>query len=536
MTPSASVVENLSPKAPKTLPAPKYSPKPADCLSKLPTELLIIIARLYLRSSAFYFPSISRITRVNSRLRQVFIATPDLWTSFAISEAESSHDLVRLCIERSQSLPLKVQLDTFTSFQRRGLRGRFCDVLRPAAPRIRVLISYIRRDSGLHIVRGVFKGLDMPMLEEIDLDYDGILLDEPNPNIMIPSGGTNLRTLTLIGIVPTNANLSSLKSLTLGSGLPWEWSASSINALVTKTTSLENLTFMGGKSTFDVEDESPEFVLLCPSLRYLGMKGMILASFATRFLLALHAPNLETIHVTTPSVRDELNDPVDWEEVMNQLDENHVEGNLTLENVRSLVIDPEDEGCSPWHNGDFFHFLKNAFPYITSLDLDVAEIGVLGICKQEKAVFDVEWKHLNKLILRGNPSPRALERLLNFIRSRNGTGPANYNDESEEEDSDEYDEDDYSDEKTEEDGTEKEKGEDSDSKGEDGGEGGNEGASDEGKHEASGVVGAGVDEDVGSWSLMRIETVVIEGRKLVDAASGKLLRLLGEEVQVVEVA
>lgn len=525
-------------KALRAMPAPKYAPKPADYLSKLPTELLILIARFYLHSSEDPFPPIFRLTHVNSRLRLVIIGAPNLWTSFGISEAESSHDLARLCIERSQSIPLEVQLDTFTSSQRHGLYDRFCDVLQPAAPRIRVLISYMTEYSGPHIVRGVLERLDMPMLEEINLDYDGRFLGGPDLNIRIPGGGTNLRTLTLTGIVPINANVGNLKSLTLGSGVYWQWSASSINTLVTKITSLENLTFVGDKSTFDVEDKSPEFVLLCPSLRYLGMKGRISAGFATSFLLALQAPNLETICVTTPSVcyENTLYFPVDWEEVMDQLDEKYVEGNLTLENIRSLVIDPEDEGYSPRHNGYFFHFLKNAFPYITSLDLDVAEIGVLDICKGEKAVFDVEWKHLSKLILRGNPSPRALKRLLDFVRSRNGTGPADYEDESEEEDGDEHDEDEYDDEETEEDETEEEE-EDSGSKGEDGREGGNSDASNEGKHEASGVAGAGVDEDAGSSWLMSIETVVIKGRrKIADSASGELLRLLGEEVQVVEIA
>lgn len=321
------------------------------------------------------------------------------------------------------------------------------------------------------------------------------------------------------------------------------WSTSAISALITKSTSLENLTFVGGEPTFDVEDDSEEeFVLPCPSLRYLEMKGGTAADFVTRFLLALHAPNLETVHVTAPSVCYETMSrlPVDWEEVMDQLDEKYREGNLTIENVRSLVLDPEYDGYSPRHNGGFFRFLINAFPHITSLNLNVSEIEVLRICKEENDGFDMEWPHLNKLVLRGNPSPRALKRLLDFVRSRNGTGPADYEEESEEEDGDEYDEDDYDDEETGEDETDDEDDEnedkDSDSEGEDDGEGENEGASSEGKNEASGVVGAGVDEDAESSWCMPIETVVIKGRKIVDAASSELLRLLREEVQVVQTA
>ncbi|KAG8941057.1 hypothetical protein FRC04_004805 [Tulasnella sp. 424] len=520
--------------------APKHDPKPVDHLSKLPTELLILIARFYLRSSEIYFSSIFRLTRTNSRLRQIIIATPDLWASFGISDAESeSYDLVRLCIERSQSLPLDIQLYTFNTSQRGGLRDHFCDVLRPAAPRIRMLITYMTTYGGLNVVRGVLENLEMPMLEEVSLDYPSMFDDGPDRTIKIPGGGTNLRTLTLTGLVPINSNLSNLKSLTLGStsGAWWQWSTSSISALVTKSTSLENLTFVGGECTFDVEDDSAGSVLLSPLLRHLGMRGRISANFATRFLLALHAPNLETVNVTTPSVCYETMVPADWEEVMDRLDEKYVEGNWTVENVRALVIDPEAGGYSSGHNRNFFRFLKNVFPYITSLDLDVAEIEVLRICKEENDVFDVEWGHLNKLILRGNPSPRALKRLLDFVRSRNGTGPVDFEGESEEEGGDEYDEADYDDEETEEDETDEEdEDEGSESKSEDGGEGGNEGASNEEKHEASGVVGAGVDEDAGSSWLMPIETVVIKGREITDAASGELLRLLREEVQVVEIA
>lgn len=183
MTPSATVVANPSPKALNTMPAPKHDPKPVDYLSKLPTELLILIAQFYLRSSVDYFPFIFHLTRINSRLRQVIIATPDLWTSFVISDAESSHDLVRLCIERSQSLPLEIQLYIFKSSQRRGLCDHLCDVLRSAAPRIRVLITYMTTYGGLNVVRGILEKLEMPMLEEVDLDYDSMFHDGPNRTI-----------------------------------------------------------------------------------------------------------------------------------------------------------------------------------------------------------------------------------------------------------------------------------------------------------------------------------------------------------------
>ncbi|KAG8931782.1 hypothetical protein FRC01_000811 [Tulasnella sp. 417] len=282
-------------------PVPKVGPNAINPLSKLPAELLLII-RFYLPSpEGRYFSAISCLTRINTRLRQIVIGTADLWTPFGISGAEHFFNHARLCIQRSGTLPLTIQLDIHTSRQNSDLGDRFCDVLHPIVSRIRVLNAYITTYAGLNIVRSVLGSLEMSTLEEMDLDYDGVFHGGPNWAITTPGGGTTLKTFTLTGLYPIDSNLSNLRSLTLGSGASWEWSIALIHTLVVGSHSLETLVFIGGGSTFDVEDDVMESSLPCPPLLSLGMEDGISARFATMVLLALDAPNLESVQVTTPT-------------------------------------------------------------------------------------------------------------------------------------------------------------------------------------------------------------------------------------------
>ncbi|KAG8912351.1 hypothetical protein FRC01_005142 [Tulasnella sp. 417] len=190
----------------------------------------------------------------------------------------------------------------------------------------------------------------------MDLYYDSVFHGDPNWAITIPGGGTTLRTLTLTGLYPIDSNLSNLKSLTLGKAESWEWSIALINTLVMGSPSLETLIFIGGESTFDIEDDVTESILLCNSLLFLGMEGGISARFATTVLLALDAPNLESVQVTTPTDTYEtsLGVPVHWKQVIAQAYERDAKGISTIGQVRSVVIGPEGDGHSPQQNRDFF--------------------------------------------------------------------------------------------------------------------------------------------------------------------------------------
>ncbi|KAG9031224.1 hypothetical protein FS837_003027 [Tulasnella sp. UAMH 9824] len=384
---------------------------PVDPFSKLPTELLLLIARFCLQSpNNGYFRVLLRLTRINSRLRRIVVGTPGLWVSFGISDADTSFNLAQLCIERSKSLPLNIQVSTYMPRQREDLGDRFREILHPIGPRIRVLTTYMTTYSGLNIVRQVIEKLEMPMLEEIDLDYDSMFHDGPDRTIRI--SGANLRTLTTIGLFPASSNIKNLKSLTIGSAAFWRWSTTLICALVTESQALENLTFSGGESTFEVGDRLVPFALSCPSLRSLTMEGGIAANFTTRFLLALHAPNLETVRVTTPSLlsyEKSLGIPVHWEQAINQIEERDAEEAAAFENVQSLAIDPDDDGLSPRHNRGFFCFLMAAFPRINSLDLYHTAIGLLNICNEENDLLEGAWRFLNKLTVRGNLSHHSLK-------------------------------------------------------------------------------------------------------------------------------
>ncbi|KIO24284.1 hypothetical protein M407DRAFT_26299 [Tulasnella calospora MUT 4182] len=475
---------------------------------------------------------------VDSRLRQIVVGTPDLWASFGISEAEMSFDHTRLCIQRSNTLPLKVQLYTYTLKQRSDLGQRFYDVLHPIASRIRILITYMTTYNGLKIVRSVLERLEMPTLEEIDLDYDSMFHGGPNRAIMIPGGGMTLRTLTLTGLFPIESNLSNLKSLTLGSAASWEWSIARIYTLVIASPALENLTFIGGESTFDVEYEYEvtELTLICPSLRSLAMKGGISANFTTIIFLALDAPNLETIHVTTPSISYEtsLGVPVHWDQVIDHFEKRGAEG--AIGRVRSLIIDPEDEGYSPRQNRAFFRFLMASLPWITSLELHRSEIGVLSICNEENDVYEKGLELLTTLTISGGPSPHALKRVLHFVCVRNGSSRGDLGEEveeggevySEDEDDSGDETDDYDDE-TEEDDDESEN---SASEVGDGAADGDEGVNNN-THESSEAAGGGsdVDGDEVYSDLTPIETLVIKGWTIGDAVGDGIIRSLKDEVQ-----
>ncbi|KAG8923159.1 hypothetical protein FRC00_006554 [Tulasnella sp. 408] len=536
---SSGIYAHFVRKAPIITPASTLASRPVDSFNKLPTELLLLIARFCLQSPKNgYFRVLFRLTQVNSRLRNILVGTPSLWVSFVISDADKSFNLAQLCIERSKSLPLQIQVSTYMLRQQEDLGDRFREVLHPIAPRIRVLTTYMTTYSELNIVRQVLEKLNMPLLEEINLDYDSMFHDGPDRTIRIPGVGANLRTLTTTGLFPASSNIKNLKSLTIRSAAFWRWSTTFICALVTESQALENLTFSGGESTFEVVDRLVPFALSCPSLRSLTMEGGIAANFTTRFLLALHAPNLESVRVTTPSLlsyEKSLGIPVYWDQVINQIEARGAKGTAVFENVQSLAIDPDDDGLSPRHNRGFFRFLMAAFPRITSLDLDRTELGVLNICNKENDLLEGAWRFLNKLIIRGNPSHHSLERMLGFVRVRNGTGHVGLEgvgaDGSSEKDFDEEgsSEDDYD--ESEGDETKEDEDEVSGNKVDDSATEMDEDANKQDIDESSGAAEGGSDANSAEGYLMPIETVVIKGRKTADAFEDELIRRFRAEVR-----
>ncbi|KAG9027585.1 hypothetical protein FS837_004220 [Tulasnella sp. UAMH 9824] len=383
-----------------TTPGPKLASKPVDLLTRLPAELLMTIAHFYLLLSGEHdedLLAVFPLTWVNRRLRHVVVGTPELWTSFRITEDESTFHVARLCIERSRAYPLDDS------------------------------IYMIKDGAFLDAGKSVLARLEMPALEEIGLhhdrlyEYHGFRIR----GIEILGGGANIQTLTLRGLFPIGSNLSSLKSLTPIS--PWycRWTPALISTLITESPSLENPTFMGTEAAFNVEGDLTLSVLSSPSLRYLATDWRITFTFTARLLLALHAPSLETVHITTPLLRVDkriAGTPVGWEEIVELMEDRFLTRKDTFGQVHSLVLDPYWSGTSPRRNWVFFRFLMAAFPRINSLDLDQKDIELLSICNGKNDLLEAGGTSINQLTIRGNASHLVLDHLFAFVHVRNSNG------------------------------------------------------------------------------------------------------------------
>ncbi|KIO24281.1 hypothetical protein M407DRAFT_26296 [Tulasnella calospora MUT 4182] len=540
MTLPTSVVETPRQKALRIFRASTRASTPANPLNKLPTELLVLIARFYFSSSDCdddnYFPVVVLpLTHVNRRLRQIIVGVSDLWASFGISDAEGSFRLARLCIERSNLHPFKIRLCIFMleNDNDKDLRDRFYDVLNPVASRIRVLNVYMTEQRELNIGKSVLARLKMPTLEELGLHYDGICNIGPIPGI---EGGGNLQALTLKGLFPTDSALSNLKSLTLVSVAYWTWSPSLISTFVMGSPSLESLTLEGADTSSEVGNPGKPFVISCPSLLSLAMTFDISSDFTSTFLLGVHAPNLRAVHVTTPSSPGygrSSRSQVDWMRVIARIEEGSAKGTLMFEKVRSLTVDLGVCDGGPQRNRGFFRFLRVVFPWITSLELHQTHIEVLSLCAEEKKLLQGSWGLLTKLTINGDLSYFTLGYLLAFIHVRNGKG-LNYWEEDEEKGREDAGHEEH-DHHTESGSDEAEEDQEEETEGGSGGDGGYGGAQIEGRHEANEAIRAWVDEDQGDVAFMPIETVVIRSRRTSETVMNTDVSRLREKVKSVQV-
>ncbi|KAG8990409.1 hypothetical protein FRB90_001766 [Tulasnella sp. 427] len=392
-------------------------PAHVDGFSKLPAELLITIAESCLGDSDGYFTGILFFSQVNKRLRRVILDTSHLWTAFGIGQGKITHHYAQLCIERSKSLPLKVSLSTFGCSDLPRLRYSVCEVLQPVTERIRSLETYLSAYRELQVVKEILKILNLPNLEEIDLDYDTMFFDGPDRTITLADGGAMLRTLSLTGVLITNPNLRSLKSLTLGGGTRPLWNGSNISQLIEASVSLETLTFIGTEMTFDTMEASPEFDLSCSSLLRLSMLG-VAPNFIYRLLFTLQAPVLEWVHVETPPI-EHVGAEVDWMEAIGQFEDIYGAATSPFSKVRSLTINPSYDGACAQDNEGFFCFLMTAFPDIYSLQLNAAEIDALDFSNGD-GVWLGDWVLLREVTVTGVSVRSTFMRVMSFAQVRNG--------------------------------------------------------------------------------------------------------------------
>ncbi|KAG8902057.1 hypothetical protein FRC00_002326 [Tulasnella sp. 408] len=406
-----------------TTPAPQLAATSLGSLGKLPLEILMTVARFYtlLCKPNRRKPVVLPLTHVSRKVRQIIVGTPDFWASFAILDNEKSFHFARLCIERSMSYPLEVELCAYVSGEGSDLGDRCYDLLHPVASRIRNFKVYMASKDGLHIGKGILASLQMPTLEQIVLHYNSFRRAEPISSISLPGGGGNIQVLTLGGLHPISSNLTNLKSLTLKSSIYCEWPPAIISAIIAESPSLESLTFIDSESVFEVKDKLPPSFISSTSLRHLALKGGIAFELTSSLLLALHAPNLETVHIAEPCRRINA---VGWGGIADQMEERFLRRKDTFEHVHSLVLDPWPDGVQarPRNDMHFFRFLMIAFPNITSLDLDQKDVCVLSISNGENELLRPGWAFIDRLTVHDNPSHHALERVLAFVdfRDRNG--------------------------------------------------------------------------------------------------------------------
>ncbi|KAG9010759.1 hypothetical protein FRB90_007658 [Tulasnella sp. 427] len=382
------------------------------------------MAELCLESHDGFFIGILPLSQVNLRLRHITLDTPHLWTAFGIAEEPITQYHAQLCIERSRCLPLSVRVNALGSSDSAKLCLSLDDILQPVAARVRSLDTCLDTYQDLSVVKEVLMKLSLPLLEDINLDYDSVFFDGPDRTITLADGGASLRTLGLTGVLLLNPNLQSLKSLTLGNGACWRWRESAISGLVALASSLETLTLVGMEGTFDTTKDLPKFNLQCPSLRRLSL--LDIASICIyRVLLSLHSPLLKYVHITTPSTDYEAKtgSQVHWKRATDYFKEVYGVATSPFNKVHSLVIDKSEDGFGARHQQGFFRFLMTTFPCIHSLGIDAEEIVALKISNgndPDSPRFG-GWAFLQELTVNGLPSRSTFKRILEFARIRNGT-------------------------------------------------------------------------------------------------------------------
>ncbi|KAG9024526.1 hypothetical protein FS837_005318, partial [Tulasnella sp. UAMH 9824] len=320
--------------------------------------------------------------------------------------------------------------------------------------------------------------------------------------------------------------------------------------------SLENLTFIGDESIFEVKDGLMPSFISSTSLRYLALKGGIAFELTSSLLLALHAPNLEKVHIAEPCLR--ING-VGWEEITYQMEERFLRRKDTFGKVHSLVFDPwpdYDDDEDPREDMHFFRFLMLAFPNITSLELDQKDVCVLSICNGKHGLPPPGWAFIDRLTIHDNPAHHALKHVLAFAHFRN-SNCNNYveedQEESEDDDTSEESDDDVGNEDhdTAQEGDDDignqdhETGEDQDSEYQDEAqsiqtwplkryEDMYRSAKRQGKRKANEAIMAGVEEK-GDFDCTPIETIVIKGRGKRKVKVDKIISLLRKKVRSVQV-
>ncbi|KAG8909426.1 hypothetical protein FRC00_010138, partial [Tulasnella sp. 408] len=264
----------------------------------LPPELCLCIARMSLEESGHEIRDVVRVSNINSRMRNAVVNTPDLWRKFTLSGPTSSHRLGRLCVGRSGNHNLDLIISLLQPMVQKKRVNSFSESFKLAAPTITRLSVRIRHPSSLNTVSSLLSHVQLPKLEDIDVDYDNEVHEGLDRYILLPSHSADLRSISLTGVQTQpygEFNLKNLTSLYLGAGNNWKWMIMSMGTFLPDATSLQELHIVGDRGMFHtfLDDEwNDAYPLTLPALRYARFANTA-PGFLCSFLRELNAPLLE---------------------------------------------------------------------------------------------------------------------------------------------------------------------------------------------------------------------------------------------------
>ncbi|KAG9045419.1 hypothetical protein FS837_006352, partial [Tulasnella sp. UAMH 9824] len=194
-------------------------------LHSAPPEIIITILESLLASSQSQplgrkYRDLICFTHVSSRLRNIAVTTPTLWTRIEITDKPASFELAKNCLERSGSLKLDITVCVAARVGTRlpGIIG----LVSHAADRTERLFLGLafRKESQWIQIQNAIYALESPILNELELKFwydDSLFVQNGIRTLSLPTRVPSLRSLVLREVVPAapSPSLGNLKTLVM---------------------------------------------------------------------------------------------------------------------------------------------------------------------------------------------------------------------------------------------------------------------------------------------------------------------------------
>ncbi|KAG9026055.1 hypothetical protein FS837_004748 [Tulasnella sp. UAMH 9824] len=334
-----------------------------------PPEIIVAILEILGASSQTLpmgrkYRYIVRFTHVSSRLRNIAITTPTLWTRIEITDLPSTFELAKTCLQRSGSQKLDITI---------SVGGRIGIKL----PGILALVSYtavrterlslnlvLRKENQWTDIQKTFQAFVSPCLDNLELKLrdDGGSVPEELRTISLPTQVPQLRSLALGQAFPPvqPTLLGSLRKLVLISDTRSSWPPTRLQGVLNECQQLEILELITEPETSALSRRPASRTPVprerthqsLPNLSRLVMKGQSFGFFS-QLLLDLDAQKLEEVELEFD--RNDSDDRVfDWASTSDPF---HTVRLLSI-SVPSYCVDSE-----------VHRFLPKAFPNVEELAL-----------------------------------------------------------------------------------------------------------------------------------------------------------------------